>query len=157
MKRTFISVVIAASIVTSIATPAAASDVAMSISIGQPGFYGQIDIGDYPQPRTIYRNPVIIDRSYYNGESPIYLNVPPGHAKNWRKNCGRYNACGRRVYFVNNDWYNQQYVPRYQARHGDGRGSEHGNDRGNGQDGRGNDHGKDRGNEHNGNGSGRGH
>ena len=28
--------------------PALAADVGVSISIGQPGFYGHIDIGDFP-------------------------------------------------------------------------------------------------------------
>ena len=32
--------------------------------------------------------------------SPIYLYVPPGHAKNWGKHCARYNACSQPVYFV---------------------------------------------------------
>ena len=26
--------------------------------------------------------------------------MPPGQAKKWSKHCGRYNACGRPVYFV---------------------------------------------------------
>src|SRR2546425_10235251 len=26
---------------------------------------------------------------------PIYLHVPPGHAKHWRKHCHEYNACDR--------------------------------------------------------------
>jgi len=26
---------------------------------------------------------------------PVYLHVPPGHAKNWRKHCREYNACNR--------------------------------------------------------------
>lgn len=99
-----------------LAGPAIASDVAVSLSVGQPGFYGQLDIGDYPQPRTIYRNPVMIQRVAYDRQ-PIYLNVPPGHSKNWRKHCGRYNACGERVYFVSNSWYEHEYAPRYQARH----------------------------------------
>jgi hypothetical protein len=50
---------------------------------------------------------------------PIYLHVPPGHAKNWRKHCREYNACGERVYFVQNDWYEREYVPRYQKQHRD--------------------------------------
>ena len=29
--------------------PSLATDVGVSISIGQPGFYGRIDVGDYPQ------------------------------------------------------------------------------------------------------------
>ena len=31
---------------------------------------------------------------------PDQMYVPPGHAKNWAKHCGRYNACGQPVYFV---------------------------------------------------------
>ena len=31
---------------------------------------------------------------------PLSLYVPPGHQKNWGKYCGRYNACGQPVYFV---------------------------------------------------------
>jgi hypothetical protein len=56
---------------------ALAADVGVSISIGQPGFYGQIDIGGYPPPRIIYREPRVIQRVSVN-RPPIYLNVPPG-------------------------------------------------------------------------------
>jgi hypothetical protein len=35
----------------------------------------------------------------------VYLWVPPGHRKNWRKHCGQYQACGVPVYFVRDDWY----------------------------------------------------
>jgi hypothetical protein len=97
-----------------------AADVGVSINFGQPGFYGQIDIGDYPPPRLIYRKPVIIERVTVV-RPPIYLHVPPGHAKNWRKHCHEYNACNERVYFVQNKWYENEYVPRYQERHGDRR------------------------------------
>ncbi|NVM77137.1 hypothetical protein FHW83_002943 [Duganella sp. SG902] len=98
-----------------------ATDVGVSISVGQPGFYGRIDIGDYPAPQLIYRQPVIIERPVHYVESaPIYLRVPPGHAKNWAKHCGKYHACGQRVYFVQDNWYNNTYVPRYRERHGGG-------------------------------------
>lgn len=63
---------------------------------------------------------------------PIYLRVPPGHAKHWRKHCGEYNACGERTCFVRDDWYNREYVPRYRERHSDrqdDRHDEHRNDR----------------------------
>jgi hypothetical protein len=62
---------------------------------------------------------------------PIYLRVPPGHAKHWSKHCREYNACGERVFFVQDNWYNREYAPRYQENHG----GNHNNDR----------HGKDRG------------
>lgn len=116
MKHFLLAVAIAAATVTT--TPALAADVGVSVSIGQPGFYGQLDIGDYPQPRVIYRRPIIVERVQMD-RPPIYLRVPPGHAKNWRKHCREYNACGERVFFVQNNWYNREYVPRYQERHRD--------------------------------------
>ncbi len=136
-----------ASALIAIAAPALATDIDVSINIGQPGFYGRLDIGDYPQPRLIYLQPRVIERVSIE-RPPIYLHVPPGHARNWRKHCGRYNACGERVYFVQDSWYQREYVPRYQQRHADGRG-EHRDDyrenRGNNRqdehrDGRGNNH-----------------
>ena len=94
-------------------TPAVfAADVGVSISVGQPGFYGRLDIGNFPQPRLLSPAPVIIQRPMHVGE-PIYLHVPPGHAKNWRKHCRKYNACGQPVYFVQSDWYADEYVPHY--------------------------------------------
>ena len=117
----------------SIASVAAfAADVGVSVSIGQPGFYGQIDIGGYPPPQVIYQQPRVI----YGGalsRPPVYLRVPPGHAKNWRKYCGRYNACDERVYFVKDNWYQREYAPRYRARDNDGRHEQRNNQRGNGR------------------------
>jgi hypothetical protein len=121
---------------------AGAADVGVSISVGEPGFYGRIDIGNaYPQPQLIYREPVVIHRAPSMGR-PIYLHVPPGHAKNWGKHCGKYNACGQPVYFVQDRWYNDVYVPRHggarehgepdRREHGDGPGNGPGNGHGNG-------------------------
>lgn len=95
---------------------AQAVDVDVNIHLGQPGYYGRIDIGDFGRPPLIYREPVIIQPVTVRRE-PVYLHVPPGHAKNWRKHCAKYNACGERVYFVQNSWYEREYVPRYQAAH----------------------------------------
>ena len=117
MKRFLIAAVVAAATVT---TPALAADVGVSVSIGQPGFYGRLDIGDYPQPQVIYRQPRAIEVVPMERE-PIYLRVPPGHAKHWDKHCREYNACGERVYFVQDDWYNREYAPRYQEQHRDRR------------------------------------
>ena len=84
---------------------------------------------------------------------PIYLHVPPGHAKHWRRHCGEYNACGERVFFVQDGWYNREYVPRYQGEYqdedrdedrdegGDNRGGGHGNGKVKGKHGHG--HGRD--------------
>ncbi|MDP3743168.1 MAG: hypothetical protein Q8Q76_02370 [Methylotenera sp.] len=114
MKRFLFVAAVASSLLN---VPAIAADVGVSVSIGQPGFYGRIDIGDYPypQPRVIYRQPRVVERVYIESE-PIYLRVPPGHAKNWSKHCRKYNACGERVYFVQDSWYNHEYAPRYQER-----------------------------------------
>lgn len=130
------------------ATPAAAADVGVSVSIGQPGFYGRIDVGNYPQPQVIYSQPVVIQRAPLS-RPPVYLRVPPGHAKNWSKHCRKYNACNERVYFVRDTWYNQEYVPRYQEQHRDRR-----DDR---RDERQNDSGNDRHGNQNGKGHGNGH
>jgi len=100
---------------------AANAHAGVSVSVGQPGFFGQIEIGDsYPAPRVLYPQPVIIQPAQVQYE-PLYLHVPPGHSKNWRKYCGRYDACGRPVYFVRDDWYNNTYAPRYREyrEHGD--------------------------------------
>jgi hypothetical protein len=128
-------------------TAALAADVGVSLSIGQPGFYGQVDIGNYPQPRVIYRNPVLVRGGSYNS-TPVYLNVPRNHSRNWRRYCGRYNACGERVYFVQNDWYNREYVPRYQAQH---QGQHQGQQQDRHDDNRSKNH-NERNNEHRGNG-----
>ena len=96
-----------------------AADVGVSVSIGQPGFYGRIDIGDYPQPQLVYPEPIVIQRPVGVVYEPIYLHVPPGHAKRWGHYCGQYNACGRPVYFVQDNWYNDVYVPHYRERHGE--------------------------------------
>lgn len=112
--------------VAAISMTAMASDVAMSISVGQPGFYGQIDIGGYPPPQVIYRQPRVAYRGPAN-RPPIYLHVPPGHARNWSKHCGTYNACNERVYFVKDNWYRNEYAPRYRER-SDHRGNDHRND-----------------------------
>ncbi len=100
--------------------PVLAADVGVSINIGQPGFYGQIDIGDFPQPQLIYRQPIVVERVVID-RPPVYMRVPPGHAKHWRKHCREYNACGERVYFVQDNWYQREYIPRYQERHGERR------------------------------------
>ncbi|TAM87852.1 MAG: hypothetical protein EPN41_07050 [Candidimonas sp.] len=113
MKNVFLAAVLMAA-----AFPVAAQ-VGVSISVGEPGFYGQIDIGGAPPPQLVYPQPVIIAPApQYVGVPPIYLRVPPGYARHWRDHCAQYRACGRPVYFVRNDWYENHYVPYYRGRHG---------------------------------------
>ncbi|HYM48039.1 MAG TPA: hypothetical protein VES91_06130 [Burkholderiaceae bacterium] len=90
----------------------------VSVTVGQPGFYGRIDIGNAPRPVLIYPQPVIIRQvQVVQPVQPVYLRVPPGHAKKWSKHCQKYDACSRPVYFVKDDWYNNVYVPHYQSAH----------------------------------------
>lgn len=133
------------------AVPAqAASDVNVSVSIGQPGFYGQIDIGGAPRPQVIYAKPVVVRPApVHEVYEPIYLHVPPGHEKKWSKHCRKYNACNRPVYFVKDKWYNDVYVPHHHGKHGGGHGGDkhHGggpdrHDRHGGGDGDGPGHGR---------------
>ncbi len=88
-----------------------------SIVVDEPGFYGRLDLGGYPSPRLLYPDAIIINR-VASPPPPAYLRVPPGHAKKWAKHCHRYNACGQPVFFVNDDWYQNVYVPRYREIHG---------------------------------------
>jgi len=136
------------------AIPAHAGDVGVSISIGEPGFYGQIDIGNVARPPVLYAQPVVIVREPdYDRLPPLYLVVTPGHEKHWGKHCAEYRACGRRVYFVSRDWYERDYAPRYQREHGregyreEYRGDDRGGDHGRGHD-EGRDHGKGHGHGH---------
>jgi hypothetical protein len=103
------------------------TSVGVSIGINQPGVYGRIDIGNFPQPRVVYPQPVVIVQSpVAMHQRPIYLYVPPGHQKNWAKHCGRYNACGQPVYFVQEDWVRERYEEsrghQDQSDHGKGQG-----------------------------------
>ncbi len=123
LKRLFF-----AAALTALAAPVIAADVGVSVSIGQPGYYGRLDIGGYSQPQMIYQRPRVMYRSAMHRQ-PIYMHVPPGHARNWRKHCRAYNACGERVYFVQNNWYNREFVPRYQQNHRDGRRDDRRDDR----------------------------
>ncbi|MDD2465425.1 MAG: hypothetical protein PHI97_15620 [Desulfobulbus sp.] len=99
-----------------LALTAGSSQAGVSISIGEPGFYGRLDIGGYSAPRLIYPQPVVVHRvkTWY---PPIYLRVPPAHSQRWYKYCDRYNACGRPVYFIDDGWYKDVYAPRYRQHH----------------------------------------
>ena len=72
----------------------------------RPGVYGRVEIGGSPPPLLVYERPVIIIREPQPVQvQPIYLHVPPGHAKDWSKHCRKYNACGSSVYFVKSAEY----------------------------------------------------
>ena len=119
----------------------AAVDVGVSIGISQPGVYGRIDIGRFPQPDLIVAQPVLVRQPRVivaEPVQPVYLWVPPGHQKNWSKHCSRYTACGTPVYFVKEDWYRAHVAPAPRPVYSSGRendqGHGHGNGRGRGHD-----------------------
>jgi len=104
---------------------AGATDVGVSIGISQPGVHGRIDIGRFPQPAVIVTRPVIIQPpvQVVQPAQPVYVWVPPGHRKNWRKHCRDYNACGVPVYFVRHDWYDRHVMAEHRGKgHGKGHG-----------------------------------
>jgi hypothetical protein len=76
MKR----ILIAMMITLIAATAANASDVGVSVSIGQPGFY--LNIGNFPPP-VVYAHPVVVRPAPVVVARPVYYHVPPGHAKHW--------------------------------------------------------------------------
>src|ERR1044071_3909085 len=102
-------------VVAAAATPAITADVHVNVTIADPGYYGPLDIRGYPAPRLVYTEPVIIHRTPVVVEQPIYLRVPVYQQRSWSRYCGRYNACNRRVYFVQDTWYNDVYVPHYRS------------------------------------------
>jgi len=120
------------------AAPAwSAVDVGVGITIREPGVYGRIELGAQPPPPLLYAQPVIIARpAVVVQEPPLYLYVPPAHARDWRRHCARYNACGRQVYFVQEKWVRERYEEHHRHDHDNGRGRGHdkGHDQGPGKD-----------------------
>lgn len=94
----------------SLTAPALAADVGVSISISEPGVYGRIDIGRFPQPALVLQQPVIVHQPavLVGRPQPVYMYVPQAHRVSWRQYCGRYGACGVPVYFVQHPWYERQ-------------------------------------------------
>jgi hypothetical protein len=111
--------------------PVLATDVGVSVQVSRPGVYGRIDIGRFPQPQVVVQQPVIVAQPavVVAQPQPVYMWVPPGHRMNWRKHCGRYNACGVPVYFVQQQWYHQHVMPARDDRGHDRRGRGHGHGR----------------------------
>ncbi|MBC7956593.1 MAG: hypothetical protein H7Y33_12080 [Cytophagales bacterium] len=104
----------------------AQTSVGVSVGINQPGVYGRVDIGNMPPPPVVYVQPRYYGPPPVQVVQPAYLYVPPGHQKNWRKHCHRYNACGQPVYFVKESWVRE----RYEREH------DHGHDRDDGKHGK---------------------
>ena len=104
---------------------AIAGDVDISVVItGQivPGVYGRVDVGGAPPPQVVYAQPLVIEPPVEGVIlEPIYLYVPPGHAKHWGKHCHEYHACNRPVYFV----WSPEYEPGYRPGNDQGEDEDH--------------------------------
>jgi hypothetical protein len=114
MRKLIASLLLAVS--TAAPMVARAADVNVGVVISgevQPGVYGRVEIGNRPPPPVVYERPRVIRVDPRHHYEPLYLHVPPGHAKNWGKFCGRYNACNRPVYFVRS----AEYEPNYHRDH----------------------------------------
>jgi len=97
-----------------VASSALARDLDLNVILSgevRPGVYGQVQIGNAPRPVVVYERPqvVVVDRRYER-EEPVYLHVPPDHARHWDRHCRDYHACERRVYFVRSREYEPNYV-----------------------------------------------
>jgi hypothetical protein len=119
-----------------LSTAVAQTSVGISIGINQPGVYGQINIGNLPPPPVVYAQPIIYAPPRVAVvQQPVYLYVPPGHQKNWGKYCGKYQACGQPVYFVQESWVRERYESEGQHGHGNGKNKGgQGNGKGKGHD-----------------------
>lgn len=145
MKKITSAVLTAVALAGALTSGAAqAADVGVSVQISQPGVYGRVDIGRYPQPQLVVQQPIIVQRpvTVVRAE-PVYMWVPPGHRKNWSKHCGAYGACGVPVYFVQDQWYGQHVKGDKHDRDHDGR-----DDRDERGRGKGHDKGHDKGDKH---------
>jgi hypothetical protein len=83
-----------------------------------PGVYGRVDVGNGPAPALLFSQPVVVaPPAVYVPRSPIYMYVPPGHARHWSKHCARYGACGQPVYFVKEPPRRPDHFHGYRDRH----------------------------------------
>ncbi len=133
-------------LITSALAGAAACAEAQNVSVnavitGQvvPGVYGQVVIGNQPPPPVVYQQPMIVQPPPVvvgaPPVEPIYLHVPPGHARHWRKHCHEYHACDRPVYFVRSAEYEPGFNrERWEREHGHGHGHDEDHDHGRGHD-----------------------
>ena len=121
LNRIFGTLVLSAA---SVAASAANVNVIVEGEI-KPGVYGRVEVNNPVVPPPVWRaQPVIIAPQPQVVEVvPVYVHVPPGHARNWRKHCYRYDACGQPVYFVKS----AEYEPGYGRKHKHGR--DHGDNR----------------------------
>jgi hypothetical protein len=109
-----------------------ANDVNVGVTVSgevAPGVYGRVNVNNNPPP-VLYAQPVtVIHQTRYVNAAPIYMHVPPGHAKKWSKHCHEYNACAQPVYFVRSEEYREQeshHDKHYDKHHDKHHGKHHG-------------------------------
>jgi hypothetical protein len=112
MKRLLLSALLAATPLFGVA------QVNFNFSIGDPDYNGQIYFDNDQQPLVMNATPIIAypDQADIYA-APIYLRVPLYYYQNWQQYCGMYSACYVPVYFVQDNWYQQYYVPWYRNRY----------------------------------------
>jgi hypothetical protein len=94
----------------------------LTLQLGQPGYVGQINLGNQGPPPVYGYRPVIVRPSSQQrhrwtqaSSQPVYLRVPPNQIRDWGRYCGLYQACHVPVQFVRDDWYRNVYAPRLRA------------------------------------------
>ena len=132
MKRVLLLIIAAAA-----ALPVWAADVGVSVTISEPGVYGRVDIGRFPQPQVVVPQPVIIQPAPVVVAAPpvqpIYMWVPYEQRKDWTHHCAHYHACGLPVYFVRHDWYDREVRTHHDHDDHHDHGHDHGHDNGRGK------------------------
>jgi hypothetical protein len=114
MKRLLLTAIIAATPLLGVA------QVNFNFSIGDPNYNGQIFIDNGQQPDVLNETPITGYPGPYNPSiQPIYLNVPLYVYEDWSQYCRYYGPrmCYKPVYFVDNDWYQNFYIPWYVNRY----------------------------------------
>jgi hypothetical protein len=115
MMKVFRNVAIATvAIVTTASLASAAEKDAIAVITGPvtPGVYGRVEVANKPLPTLVYEQAMFVERPDTAGRvEPLYLHVPPEHAKNWKKYCSHYQACDRPVFFVKSAEYDPGYEP----------------------------------------------
>lgn len=125
--RTIHSILIGSALAAAAACVEAQSVSVNAVITGEvvPGVYGQVVLGNGPPPPLVYQQPMIVQPAPVvvgaPPVAPIYLHVPPGHARHWRKHCHEYHACDRPVYFVRSAEYEPGFDrERWEREHGHG-------------------------------------
>ena len=118
MKNTIASLIAGTALAASLgaASPVFAANVGVTAGVGSSGYYGHIDINNYPRPVVLNPQPVLVQQQPMYVE-PLYVRAPEWHRTHWQHYCGMYQACGRPVYFVQDYWYHNVYAPRYVQEH----------------------------------------